>query len=224
MNLHITTADNVTLGAWFVLSDSYYRDVPFPEPSSYPSLESRVPLAVTARPTVLFFHGNAATRAAPFRVQYYKLLSNRLGTNVFCIDYRGFGDSDGVPSESGLALDAHAAWDWLISNGADPKNVLIVGHSLGTAVAAKLSADLAAQDVSFRGVVLVSPFSNMKTLLAAYNFFGFLPLMKPLGWIPGAYGNFFLSISIIDLTTFTYRLRWLFPDAFVQYTFCHNGM
>jgi len=187
LNFYITTSDNVTLGAWLILSDPYYRSVPFPEPSSYLSLESRVPLAIKARTTILFFHGNAATRAAPFRVQYYKAFSSRLDANVLSIDYRGFGDSDGVPSESGLAKDAHAGWDWLIFNGANPQNILIVGHSLGTAVAAKLSADLASQDVAFKGVVLMSPFSSIWTLLQEYHFFGFLPLMKPLGLIPGAY-------------------------------------
>jgi len=199
------TSDNVTLGAWFILSDPSYRNVPFPEPPSYPSLESRVPLALKARPTILFFHGNAGSRLQSVRVQYYKTFSSRLGANVLAIDYRGFGDSNGVPSENGLAKDAHAAWDWLMTNGANPDSVLIIGHSLGTAVAAKLSVDLAVQNVRFRGVVLMSPFSSMRTLLQAYNFFGFLPLMKPLHWIPGAYdyvgGSLFHLFNTLSVIT-----------------------
>lgn len=184
----ITTSDNITLGAWFIFSDPFYRTVPYPEPDSYPSLESRVPLAIKAHPTIIFFHGNAATRAAPYRVRYYQAFSSRLGANVVSIDYRGFGDSDGVPSEDGLAKDARAAWDWVISNGADPENVLLYGHSLGTAVAARLSAELAAENVAFKGLVLMSPFSSIRKLLETYNFFGFVPLMKPLAMIPGATG------------------------------------
>jgi abhydrolase domain-containing protein 12 len=202
LNFHITTSDNVTLGAWFVLSDTYYREVPFPEPPSYPSLEARIPLAIKARPTVLFFHGNAATRAAPYRVQYYKAFSSRLHANVLAIDYRGFGDSEGVPSESGLAADAHAAWDWLISNGANPENILIVGHSLGSAVAAKLSVDLADQGVTFKGLVLMSPFSSIRTLLEAYHFFGFLPLMKPLRMIPGLHGAFNSFLPLVWISVY----------------------
>jgi len=199
LNFRITTSDNVTLGAWFVLSDSYYREVPFPEPASYPSLEARIPLAIKARPTILFFHGNAATRAAPYRVQYYKAFSSRLHANVLVIDYRGFGDSEGVPSESGLTADAHAAWDWLISNGANPENTLIVGHSLGSAVAARLSSDLAKQGVAFKGVTLMSPFSSIRSLLGAYRFFGFLPLMKPLRLIPGAHGRFTYLLPLVSI-------------------------
>jgi abhydrolase domain-containing protein 12 len=202
LNFHITTSDNVTLGAWFVLSDTYYREVPFPEPPSYPSLEARIPLAIKTRPTVLFFHGNAATRAAPYRVQYYKAFSSRLHANVLVIDYRGFGDSEGVPSESGLAADAHAAWDWLISNGANPENILIVGHSLGSAVAAKLSTDLADQGVTFKGLVLMSPFSSIRTLLEAYHFFGFIPLIKPLRMIPGLHGAFNNFLPLVWISVY----------------------
>jgi abhydrolase domain-containing protein 12 len=131
----------------------------------------------------------------PYRVQCYKVFSSRLGANVLAIDYRGFGDSEGVPSESGLAKDAQAAWDWLIFNGANPEDILIVGHSLGTAVAAKLAVDLTTQGVTFKGVTLMSPFSSIRTLLEAYHFFGVLPLMKPLGLIPGAYGSVTLPLS-----------------------------
>lgn len=188
LNLNITTTDGLTLGAWFVLSDPAYRAVPFPEPSTYPSLESRVPDAIKAHPTILFFHGNAATRAADYRIRYYNAFTSRLNANVLAIDYRGFGNSEGHPTEEGLAIDAHAAWDWLIAQGADSENVLIYGHSLGTAVAAKLSADLSARNVRFRGLVLMSPFSSIHTLLETYQFFGVLPLMKPLQLIPGAHG------------------------------------
>ena len=148
-----------------------------------------MPLAIEAHPTILFFHGNAATRAAPYRVNYYQAFSSRLGANVLTIDYRGFGNSEGVLSEDGLAKDARAAWDWLISNGADPENILLYGHSLGTAVATKLSAELAAENVACKGVVLMSPFSSIRKLLETYHFFGFIPLMKPLAIIPGATGN-----------------------------------
>ncbi|KAF7981483.1 hypothetical protein HWV62_33533 [Athelia sp. TMB] len=187
LNTNITTADGVTLGAWFILSDPAYQAIPFPEPADSPSLESRIPNAIKSHPTVLFFHGNAGTRALGPRVRYYDVFTSRLKANVLAIDYRGFGNSEGKPTEEGLALDATAAWEWLIAHGADPENVLIYGHSLGTAVAAKLSADLSAKDIHYRGTVLMAPFSSIHKLLETYNFFGLVPLMKPLQMIPGAH-------------------------------------
>jgi len=66
---------------------------------------------------------------------------------VIAIDYRGFGDSQGEPTEDGLALDAKAAWDWLMERKAAigvpeaerQRNVLVVGQSLGTGVAVALT-------------------------------------------------------------------------------------
>ena len=191
LNFNIHTSDNIILGAWFILSDKYYRTIPFPPPSSSPSLQSDIPQALKTHPTILFFHGNAATRAAPYRVQFYQTMSTRLNANVLVIDYRGFGDSEGTPSEDGLALDARAAWEWLISHGADPKDILIVGHSLGASVTAGLSAELTKEGVTFKGMALMSPFSSVKKLLETYMFLGFMPLMKPLHLIPGAAGMFF---------------------------------
>lgn len=61
---------------------------------------------------------------------------------MLVIDYRGFADSEGTPSESGLNLDAHAAWDWAIENGADPEDLILIGQSLGTAAATSLARDI----------------------------------------------------------------------------------
>ncbi|OJA21015.1 hypothetical protein AZE42_02356 [Rhizopogon vesiculosus] len=183
-NVKIHTADNHTLGAWFVLSDTTYRNLPFPPPPS--AAEFQISEAVAQRPTVLFFHGNAATRALRMRTRLYSAFTSCLNTNVLVIDYRGFGDSPGTPTEDGLLMDARAAWDWLIAQGASPQDVLIVGHSLGSAVASRLSGSLSEEDVEFRGTVLMSPFSSLYTLIDTYHIFGLLPIMLPLTMIPRA--------------------------------------
>lgn len=100
---------------------------------------------------MLFFHGNAANRAASYRTRLYSSLSSRLGANVLAIDYRGFGDSTGKPSEEGLARDGRAAWDWLIREGASAKSIAVMGHSLGTSVAAMLGEELATEGTDFYG-------------------------------------------------------------------------
>lgn len=152
LNLHLTTADNERIGAWFILNDQHYQSLPT-IPQNLPAL---VPQSLKERPTVLFLHGNAATRAFKVRVGIYKDLTTRWNANVLAIDYRGFADSTGTPSEDGLTKDARAAWDWLISNGAASKDILIMGHSLGTGVSSQLGAQLGREGTRPRGIVLMS--------------------------------------------------------------------
>jgi abhydrolase domain-containing protein 12 len=202
LNLQLTTSDNVTLGAWLVLSDTFYHAQPTqPTAETLPALALQ---ALQSHPTVLFLHGNAATRAVAFRVGIYAALSARLGANVLALDYRGFADSSGTPSEPGLARDARAAWDWLAAHGARPEDVLVVGHSLGTGVGTRFVHELEVeQAVRPRGLVLLAPFSSIHTLLDTYYVLGLIPLMKPLELIPGARSEYttliyepFLTISI----------------------------
>ncbi|KAG6336270.1 hypothetical protein ID866_2824 [Astraeus odoratus] len=202
-NIKIVTPDNHTLGAWFILSDNVYQSMPYPPPPN--AAEKAIPEALTSQPTILFFHGNAATRAFYVRVRQYSGFTSRLHSNVLAIDYRGFGDSEGTPSEDGLTIDSRAAWDWLISNGARPEDIVVIGHSLGTAVASKLAVSLADEGIRFKGLALLSPFSSLYTVVDTYCVFGFLPAMLPLTLIPGAtdlYKSFlrhkFDTLSIIS--------------------------
>ncbi|KIY53537.1 alpha/beta-hydrolase [Fistulina hepatica ATCC 64428] len=179
-NLYIRTPDGETLGAWFVLSDAYYQSAA----SLERSWDDDVRRALEAYPTILFLHGNAATRAQSTRVMHYSMFSSRLHANVLVIDYRGFGDSTGTPSESGLATDARAAWGWLIENGARQEDVVVMGHSLGTGVAGRLTADLEREGSKPRGLVLLNPFTSMLKLLETYQFLGVVPLLGPLHALP----------------------------------------
>ncbi|KAF5382705.1 hypothetical protein D9615_002815 [Tricholomella constricta] len=180
LNFNIRTADNEILGAWFVLSDQYYQSLP-----EIPSaLDTHIPVTLKRHPTILFFHGNAATRAFKARILHYEAYSSRLGANVLAIDYRGFADSTGKPSEPGLVRDARAAWDWLLAQGAKEEDILLVGHSLGTGVVSQLAAQLSDEGSKSRGVVLLSPFSSIREVLNTYHIFGAVPLMKPLAMIP----------------------------------------
>ncbi|KAF8755133.1 Translation initiation factor SUI1 [Rhizoctonia solani] len=77
-------------------------------------------------------------------------------------------------------LDARAAWDWLIENGAKEADITVVGQSLGTGVSAGLVAELAEEGVSPRGMVLLAPYSSIATLLETYDLGGKLPILQPL--------------------------------------------
>ena len=196
-NVYLHTADNETLGAWFVFADPFYAahkaDLQSPSTSPDELLRS----ALRAHPTVLFLHGNGNARSLPSRVRHYQAFAARLRANVFAPDYRGFGDSTGTPSEAGLMLDARAAWDWLRASGAPAESVLVVGNSLGTGVAVQFVSALEAEQLGGdeqreeesalegpRGVVLLAPFSNVETLLDTYYIAGLVPLLAPLRTLP----------------------------------------
>ncbi|KAK7056629.1 hypothetical protein VNI00_002346 [Paramarasmius palmivorus] len=190
-NFKIHTTDNETLGSWFIFSESVYQALPTPRTSPQPYISE----ALRSRPTILFFHGNAATRAFSARVQHYSSFTSRLRVNVLAIDYRGFAESSGTPSEEGLVRDARAAWEWLLSQGAKGEDIIIMGHSLGTGVSARLAAELSEEGLAYRAVVLMSPFSSIESVLKTYNVFGTIPLIKPLAVIP--YAMNFVSWALI---------------------------
>uniref|UniRef100_A0ACB8GAS3 Monoacylglycerol lipase abhd12 n=1 Tax=Sphaerodactylus townsendi TaxID=933632 RepID=A0ACB8GAS3_9SAUR len=81
-------------------------------------------------PVILYLHGNGGTRGGEHRVELYKVLSS-FGYHVVTFDYRGWGDSIGSPSESGLTYDALHVFDWIKARSGD-NPVYIWGHSLGT--------------------------------------------------------------------------------------------
>ena len=91
-----------------------------------------------AKFTFLAFHGNASNIAN--REETYEFLRDLPG-NVLALEYRGYGHSEGKPSEAGIYLDADAAYQFLIkAKGLDPKCIVSFGQSLGTTVAADLAA------------------------------------------------------------------------------------
>ncbi len=90
-------------------------------------------------------HGNTGSRAREHRVDQYVFL-RRLGYHVLCFDYRGYADSsqDVMPTKRGVVVDGRAMYDHVRSlSGRSP--VFVWGHSLGTAVASQVVADLCTQ-------------------------------------------------------------------------------
>ena len=93
--------------------------------------------APQARSTLLFLHGNAGNIS--HRLEKI-LMFHQLGLNVFIIDYRGYGKSQGKPSEGGLYQDALAAYDYLLTRkDIDHGKVIGYGDSLGGVVAVELA-------------------------------------------------------------------------------------
>lgn len=108
--------------------------------------------------TILFFHGNGGNISHRGDSLY---IFHKLKFNILIIDYPGYGDSTGEPSEDGLYQSANAAWQYLLTDkNTKAEKIIIFGRSLGGAVA----VDLASR-VKAGGLILESSFSSVRNIV-----------------------------------------------------------
>lgn len=107
-------------------------------------------------PVLVWSHGNAGNIDS--RRSVLLALAGR-GLGVLAYDYRGYGRSEGSPSEAGVYLDATAAYDDLVTRGADPAAIVCFGESLGGAVSIELATRRRC-----RAVIAVSTFTRLADL------------------------------------------------------------
>lgn len=113
--------------------------------------------AENSRGVVLFLHGNAGN--VSHRLASLEIF-NQLDLSTFIIDYRGYGESKGTPSEQGFYTDAETAWNYLtMQRGHKGQEIIIFGRSIGGAVAAWLAAR-----VQPAGVILESTFTSLTAM------------------------------------------------------------
>lgn len=145
-DVHFTTADGVRLHGWFLTGQAPRNGA-----------------------TVLYFHGNGGTLVGSAGDAEFLRAE---GYDVFVVDYRGYGKSEGATlGEATLALDGQAALRWLTADRfIDPASVVLFGHSLGTTVA----ADLAVTQPC-RAVVLVAPLASARRQAQSLDLFSWLP-------------------------------------------------
>ncbi|MBI3010889.1 MAG: alpha/beta hydrolase [Candidatus Omnitrophica bacterium] len=116
---------------------------------------------------LLVCHGNAGNLI--HRLEWIAELNQR-GVSVFMFDYRGYGQSEGRPSEAGLYQDALAAYDVLThQRRVSPQRIVLMGTSLGAAVATELATKRTAA-----GLILETPFPSIAAMAKAH--YGGLPL------------------------------------------------
>ena len=146
-SVQLETTDGLTLSGWFVPAEQ-------------------------ARGVLLFFHGNAGNIS--HRLDSIAAF-HRLGLSALIVDYRGYGQSEGKPTEAGTYLDAEAAWHYLVEDRhIPPQNIVIFGRSLGGAVAAKL-----AQTHPPAALILESTFTSVPDIAAqSYPFLPVRPLAR----------------------------------------------
>jgi fermentation-respiration switch protein FrsA (DUF1100 family) len=129
--VEIPSTDSVTLVAWII----------------------RAPDGGRAAPWLLVCHGNAGNLSDVGRPEHYAGL-RALGLNILAFDYRGYGESGGLPSERGLYDDAEAAYRYLQTTlGVPPRRIVLFGHSLGSAVAVELATRVPAAGLVLDGAL-----------------------------------------------------------------------
>jgi fermentation-respiration switch protein FrsA (DUF1100 family) len=117
-----------------------------------------------SRPLVLYFPGNSGCRGD--RLDDCRELA-RLGCDVLICDYRGYGDNEGSPNEEALAEDALEVWTYAVNTlHVPPGRIVLLGESLGGAVAVRLAADLTSSGTPAGGLVLNSTFASLSETVA----------------------------------------------------------
>ncbi|XP_064488844.1 protein ABHD13-like isoform X2 [Ornithodoros turicata] len=166
-NLRLKAHDGVSLHAFFIKQE--------------PPLFSQ---AIT----LLYFHGNAGNIG--HRLLNVEGLFHNCGCNILLLEYRGYGRSEGSPSEEGLYLDAEAGLHYLLQHpGIDHSLIILFGRSLGGAVALDLASRPEHGSRLF-GVVVENTFTSIPDMARA------LLRWKVLQWLPEfCYKNQFQSIQ-----------------------------
>jgi len=140
----IRTSDGVKLSAWFIPTQG-------------------------ARGTVILCHGNSGNIS--YDIDTFGIFQ-RLGFNTLAFDYRGYGESEGSPSERGTYRDAEAAWNYLVNGRNIPASqILVMGRSLGGPIAAWL-----AKEHPPRALILESTFTSVADAAASTGLFRVFPV------------------------------------------------
>ncbi|KAL2353013.1 Alpha/Beta hydrolase protein [Cryomyces antarcticus] len=215
---NITTPDGETLYVWHVLPLTLYAKHEQSLTTQSPGLVDDITQTVgfdllTTDPEnrlIINFHGNAGHVGQGWRPDTYRSITTAYPkTHLITVDYRGFGLSSGTPTEAGLITDGIALVTWALDVAhIPPERIVILGQSLGTAVASAVALHFAdpaaAKTITFAGVVLVAPFTTLPSLLNTYRIGGIFPVLSPLRAYPYLQRQF--SDRIVDTWDTSARL------------------
>ncbi|KAI0354055.1 alpha/beta-hydrolase [Trametes cingulata] len=171
-DLALVTPDNVTLRCYLL---TQRKDLPFVGAMPVDTNESETDEEFAARrPTVLMFHGNGGN--VGHRIPLAKVFFVRMRCNVLMLSYRGYGRSEGNPSEKGIRMDAQCALDHVLAHPYLSKTpVILYGQSIGGAVA----IDLASRNPhAIRALILENTFLSLPRLVPSA-----LPVLGPFAFL-----------------------------------------
>ncbi|MBU1121523.1 MAG: alpha/beta hydrolase [Candidatus Omnitrophota bacterium] len=199
-DIYIKTSDNIKINGWFI-----------PKPG--------------ARYTVLFLHGNGGNMGD--RLDKINMFYD-IGVNMFIVDYRGYGSSEGKVSEKGVYLDARFCYKYLVDDfKIAPEHILVYGESLGAAIAIDLVSNVEVAALITEGAFTsikevgktVHPFLTLFLLSDKFNSLAKINHVT----VP----KLFIHSSSDELVPFSlgkklYR-KAVLPKQFVELTGDHNG-
>jgi len=149
--IQLNTKDNVNLSAWLV-----------------PAQDNDL----IGKGMILFCHGNGGNISN--RISYLPIFKD-LGLATFLFDYRGYGKSEGQPSEEGTYKDVEAVWQYLTQERKiPPQKIIIYGESLGGAIASYLAQNQENSQNKAAGLILASTFTSVSD--RASELYPFLPI------------------------------------------------
>ena len=158
-NFYLQHDNGCKIGLWHVLPGTYRQDTIAEE--KYASLLS------DGAPVILYLHGSSVSRAS--KPAQYKQLAEEGNYHVIVVDYRGFGDSEGSPSEVNMLEDTLLVWKWVTSHTRADR-VFVWGHSLGSAAATQLVEQLSLVGSSPAGMILDAAFTSMSEAIYYHPF------------------------------------------------------
>ncbi len=110
------------------------------------------------QPVMLYLHGNAGNLGD--RVEKLQAYLNQ-GFGMLAVSWRGYGGSEGSPTEDGLYNDARSAIKYLTDSGIGLKDIFFYGESLGSGVAVQMATEFSA-----RALVLEAPYTSISNKAA----------------------------------------------------------
>ncbi|KAF2896005.1 hypothetical protein ILUMI_10172 [Ignelater luminosus] len=160
-NFYLTTDDGIKLGVWQILPNRLLnKNITMDENYYRKALKN-------GQDVIIYNHGNSGNRIVAHRIELYKVL--RKNFHVIAYDYRSYGDSSNIePSEVGVVNDSKFVCKWVRS--VTSSNIFVWGHSLGTAISTHTLALLNAENIVPTGLILESPFNNMRDEISEHPF------------------------------------------------------
>ncbi|PPQ80128.1 hypothetical protein CVT25_001427 [Psilocybe cyanescens] len=188
-DLELKTSDDVTLRCYLlpqkkdVGHGGTYMDIP----QSVTEDEF-----ISSRPTVIMFHGNGGNMG--HRIPLAGIFYRKMRCNVLMMCYRGYGHSDGSPSEKGKFLRLLTVLDYLTSNPTLKRtSIILYGQSIGGAVA----IDLASRNpTKIRALILENTFTSLPSLVPHA-----LPVLGPFSFLCHQKWDSASKIPLIPATT-----------------------
>jgi len=133
-----------------------------------------------AKPTIIFFHGNAGN--VGLRLPNVAHMLEKLDANILMAEYRGFGDSEdsesngGFPNEAGIRMDSEAVLSFCRNHPKiDSSKIFVFGRSLGGAVAFHLAQRAEMEGNPVAGLIVENTFTSVSDIVDAI-----MPLVAPL--------------------------------------------